>query len=86
MYIIPQYKGWKKIAAPSQEIAKDGRWAIEHLAHLAGVEPVALRGSSAAIDLAYRAAARKTHPDSGGNTEAFQLLQDAMRILRGESQ
>lgn len=77
-----QYKGWKKLAAPQQEHRRDAQWALEHLAHLANVEPSAIRGNTAAIDLAYRAAARRTHPDSGGNNEAFQLLQDAIQILR----
>jgi hypothetical protein len=77
-----QYKGWRKLAAPQQEQRRDGDWALNHLAHLANVEPATIRGNATAIDLAYRAAARRTHPDTGGNTEAFQLLQDAVDILR----
>lgn len=77
-----QYKGWKKIESPTHEQTRDYQWALEHLAHLADVDPAAIRNNPTAIDLAYRAAARKTHPDTGGNTEAFQLLQDAMTLLR----
>lgn len=79
-----QYKGWKKVSAPEAELRKDGQWALDHLAHLAGVESSAIRGNAVAMDLAYRAAAKRTHPDYGGNTEAFQLLQEAVRILRAE--
>ena len=50
-------------------------------ATLADTIPTALQ-DPAVVELAYRAAAKRTHPDSGGNTEAFQLLQDAMRLIR----
>lgn len=76
-----QYQGWKRLAAPDKEVPRDSEWALHHLASLAGVEVTAIRNNGTAINLAYRAAARKTHPDSGGNTEAFQLLQDSMDIL-----
>lgn len=77
-----QYSGWKRLAAPNQEMKRDAEWALNHLAHLANVQPSAIRNNANSIDLAYRAAARKAHPDSGGNTEAFQLLQDAVAILK----
>lgn len=77
-----QYAGWKRLGAPAQESKKDTEWAFSHLAAMAGVEPRAIRGNRVAIDLAYRSAAKRCHPDTGGNTEAFQLLQEAMNILR----
>lgn len=80
-----QYTGWKRLGAPNQEQVRDERWALEHLAHLAGVEPGTIRGNASALDLAYRTAARRTHPDTGGNTDAFQLLQSAIAILRGRA-
>lgn len=76
-----QYKGWAKLPAPAQEQSKDKEWAYGHLARLAGTVTSALRGNTAAIQLAYRTATRATHPDTGGSTSAFQLLQDAMRVL-----
>ena len=76
-----QYQGWKRLAPPSQEQPRDRRWALQHLAALADTSPDALK-DSAMVDLAYRSAARKTHPDSGGNVQAFQVLQDAMRLIR----
>jgi hypothetical protein len=77
-----QYQGWKRLASPGRENHLDSTWAIGHLAHLAETTVSALRGNRAAIDLAYRSAVRKCHPDTGGSTEAFQMLQQAMNLLR----
>jgi len=77
-----QYQGWKRLSAPTHEQKHDAIWALGHLAALADTTADAIRGDASAIDLAYRAAARKTHPDHGGNTDAFQLLQEAVRLLR----
>lgn len=77
-----QYQGWKRLEAPTQERVRDRSWALSHLAALAQTTPGALSDPHM-IDLAYRQAAKRTHPDSGGNVEAFQLLQDAMRLIRG---
>lgn len=77
-----QYQGFKQIEAPAQQDAQTSDWAIEHLARLAETTPASLRGDRAAIDLAYRAAARRVHPDHGGTVEAFQMLQQAMGLLR----
>lgn len=76
-----QYQGWKQIESPAHQQQKDSEWAYGFLASLNGIDKNALRGNRAALDLAYRAAAKKTHPDSGGNTEAFQILQEARTIL-----
>jgi len=35
------------------------------------------------LDAAYREAARKCHPDTGGSHELFLKLQKAVEILRG---
>jgi hypothetical protein len=77
-----QYQGWKRLAAPGQEQKRGTDWALSHLAALAQTTPVAIRGNAAALDLAYRTAAKKTHPDAGGSAEAFQMLQEAMQILQ----
>ena len=76
-----QYQGWKRLEAPEHEAAKDQEWAYGFLAALNGIEPAALHGNRAALDIAYRAAAKKTHPDTGGNVDAFQTLQEARNLL-----
>jgi hypothetical protein len=76
-----QYQGWKQIESPAHQRPKDTEWAYGYLAALNNVEPGAIRGNRAALDIAYRTAAKKTHPDAGGNVEAFQTLQEARAIL-----
>lgn len=70
-----QYQGFKAIAAPQQEEIRDTKWALEHLARVAQTSAASLRGDMAAIDLAYRAAARKTHPDHGVPWELFKSFR-----------
>lgn len=78
-----QYQGWKQLPAPAEEDIRDRKWALEHLARLAGVQPGIL-SDPATVDLAYRAAAKKTHPDvPGGSAAAFQVLQEAIGLIRG---
>lgn len=50
----------------------------ENLYDRLGVKPDA---DQAAIKKAYRAKARKHHPDAGGNAEAFRLIQQAYDVL-----
>ena len=45
--------------------------------------PVSANTPPEDIELAYRAAVKRLHPDRGGHTGAFQHLQDAIRLLRG---
>jgi hypothetical protein len=35
------------------------------------------------LDTVARLARRRTHPDAGGSAEAFQRVEDALRVLRG---
>ena len=44
-------------------------------------EAANMQGSD--VSIAYRAAARNLHPDTGGSTELFQQLQDAKAIIDG---
>ena len=43
---------------------------------------VAHGASDAAIHDAYRSAVRRTHPDAGGSSEAFEQVQEAYEVLR----
>ena len=53
----------------------------------AGVDPYAVLGvprgaDDAQIHAAYRAAVRRTHPDAGGSSTAFEAVQEAYEVLR----
>jgi curved DNA-binding protein CbpA len=53
----------------------------------AGLDPYAVLGvrrgaTDAQIHAAYRAAVRRTHPDAGGSSAAFEDVQDAYEQLR----
>jgi curved DNA-binding protein CbpA len=53
----------------------------------AAADPYAVLGvprgaSEAEIHAAYRAAVRRTHPDAGGSSAAFEAVQDAYEVLR----
>jgi curved DNA-binding protein CbpA len=43
---------------------------------------VARGADDATIHAAYRAAVRRTHPDAGGSTKAFEAVQEAYELLR----
>ena len=34
------------------------------------------------VETAYKVAAKRLHPDKGGDTAKFQKLEDVMRVLR----
>jgi len=76
-----QYQGWRRLGPSPQSDVKTKDWAFDHLARVAGIDPRALN-DRAAVDLAFRAAVKKTHPDTGGNVEAFRLVNEAMRVIR----
>lgn len=79
-----QYTGWKQLppsgGSTSTMTAED---AAEFLAHACGgaCSARALLQSAVNIVPAYREAARRLHPDTGGSAEGFQRLQDAKRVL-----
>jgi 2-keto-3-deoxy-L-rhamnonate aldolase RhmA len=65
-----QYAGWRQI-----ESAKPDYWsAMQTLAELAGIDGVG--SGSGDVAKAYRIAARRHHPDTGGTVEMWHLLQD----------
>lgn len=88
-----QYTGWKAIGAgtatpmngamttadAARFIALHGDAIPEAITAMTTDGP----GRKAAIDTVYRRAARKLHPDNGGNAAEFNKLMDARRILNG---
>jgi hypothetical protein len=84
-----QYRGWTQLPAPAAHNGTftDAKQAAAWLALISGCSqtPALLVAVEDARAAAYRMAAKKLHPDvAGGNTEQFQKLQAAMRILRAE--
>lgn len=73
-----QYQGFKKLDAPSTEAER--LTALTTLAQMAAIELASLK-TNEAIQIAYKAAARKHHPDLGGSQEEFIRLQSAMAVL-----
>ena len=86
-----QYAGWKALPAPQAEAgaapaypgctAEEVR-AAEFLAEHTGLETREIVYDAERFRVAYHQAARKLHPDMGGNTEAFQTLQQAADVLK----
>ena len=80
-----QYTGWKAlgsgIAMPSMSVED----AAQFLADSAGVGEAAASVVSSALNraAAYRMAAKRLHPDLGGDPQAFLRLQEALRVLEG---
>jgi hypothetical protein len=72
-----QYKGWAKLPPAPQQMGSSA--AIEFLLLHSGVLP---RGPES-LKEAYRAAARKLHPDTQqtGNNSQFVMLQQAQQAL-----
>ena len=73
-----QYQGFKRLEAPSMPSSWDV--ATQFLARYAGVRVEDVRND---LDAAYRLAARKLHPDSGGSHDIFVQLQGHYRALKG---
>lgn len=82
-----QYRGWAQLPAPAGEwkAIADRIEAAQWLADVCGVRYnlTALVHSGELLTEAYRIAAKKLHPDSGGTTASFQRLQDAMQLIKG---
>jgi hypothetical protein len=74
-----QYQGFLRLAAAESRAERNP--ALEALAQLSGVS---LNGSPSSdeINAAYKAAARRCHPDTGGSADAFATLQAVMQVLR----
>lgn len=76
-----QYRGYAALGAgtpmPATHLTTDE--AVTLIADLAGVSPVV--GDPDSIQRAYRMAARKAHPDTGGDAGTFARLQAARDLL-----
>lgn len=77
-----QYTGWKALPGGTQ--------TLESMSAIKAAGIVAMTGGYMVADVmheldvyrnAYRIAAKKLHPDVGGDVESFQLLQEAKRVL-----
>ncbi len=78
-----QYRGWQALPS-STTTALSTNQAAEVLARRAQIFSAEdIKGSSSKARDAYRIAAAKTHPDAGGATADFQLVQEAKRVLEG---
>jgi hypothetical protein len=82
-----QYTGWRAIGAgiamPAQAMTRDQ--ALAELATLAGWVHLTTAAGPNVIKQAYRAAARRHHPDAGGQRADWDRLEAAMKILGGRS-
>lgn len=85
-----QYSGWLQLdagtampAAPAQMTIVEAMTTLEDAGGLGRdwFNPRFERLSVLTCDQAYRAAAKRTHPDAGGSTEAFQRVQAAYAVL-----
>lgn len=73
-----QYTGWRAIDA-----APPINRAAARLGEMAGWGEMPDATDHVVVDAAYRSAARRCHPDTGGSVAMFQELQAVMTVLRG---
>jgi hypothetical protein len=74
-----QYRGFEAIEAP-QAVSRE-RQCAEVIANYTLKTAEDLLSNFDALKLAYRAACRQTHPDFGGDAEAFKVVQEAYEFL-----
>lgn len=79
-----QYAGFKALPPGDQPGPLTAAAALVFLTSAAGWQEPLDTGNPSMVDAAYRDAAKRLHPDAGGSTSAFQRLQEAMRVIRGE--
>ncbi len=79
-----QYKGWKKLPDPNSSTAMSLDAAVSMLSAHSSIAPDSIRYSADGLKAAYRQAARKLHPDGGGNHTQFAQLGEAKRIVERE--
>lgn len=77
-----QYTGFRALPSGASSQPRSEADCLLLLSEHSGM-PVSAATPPEGIELAYRAAAKRLHPDRGGDSQAFQNLQDAMRLLRG---
>ena len=76
-----QYKGWAALPAPDSDI-KTLEAAAAFIEKYSGLSADKIKAETVEFRSAYRIAARKLHPDAGGDTVTFQRLQAAHDILK----
>ena len=74
-----QYKGWKQLPAAAN--ISDINKAAEFISSHSGISVDGILRSRDHAVVAYRRAARKLHPDKGGDKELFNRLQKAKGLL-----
>lgn len=78
-----QYRGWTALPpAPSTDSKMTEDEAAIFIAGHSGVATVVVLKSRDGLESAYRAAARKLHPDAGGKDSDFVRLGQAVELLR----
>lgn len=77
-----QYTGWRAIGSGTATPMPAG--PMTHADAEKFVWEHAGPGSFASLRAGYRAAARRLHPDVGGDAELFKQLQEARRVLGGD--
>lgn len=79
-----QYRGWTAIASKPALMTREQ--AAEFLAHWAGLGTTLglFDGYPNAVQAAYRAAAKRVHPDVGGDPDLFRRLTAARDLLIGQ--
>lgn len=84
-----QYRGWRQIEPPRTNGAMTQEQAARFLAEQAGYQPgriawdAVLAGRTGARREAYRLAAKRLHPDAGGDAGLFDQLAKAYEALGG---
>ena len=78
-----QYRGWTQLPAAPASYEMSGADAAAFIAqHVEFIPSSWLTERKDAFDTAYRIAAKKLHPDAGGDAEMFKKLQTAAEVLR----
>lgn len=77
-----QYTGWKSLPAGEGEVY-DVHTAAAFIAKHSGYKPLDIITKEGVRVCAYREAARKLHPDKGGDQALFNKLQKAKELLSG---
>lgn len=75
-----QYRGWTALPSTTTT-ALSTETAANVLARLSGHDSAQIHKDSSFAKDAYRRASRRSHPDQGGTTTDFQLVQEAKRVL-----
>lgn len=74
-----QYRGWTAIEAAPATATRDQ--AAQLLAHWSGYNSARIGADPGVLRAAFRAAARRAHPDAGGDAVVFHELTKARNLL-----